>query len=77
MKLGTILSVVLVLGGAGALSAVFVQNASPYVTVDQALTAKNEVHVTGEIIPGSLQQQSFSKDVRFELRDEKGSMKVL
>jgi cytochrome c-type biogenesis protein CcmE len=77
MKLGTILSIVLVLGGAGALSAVFVQNASPYVTVDQAVTSKNEVHVTGEIIPGSLQQQSFSKDVRFELKDDKGSMKVL
>lgn len=77
MKMGTILSIVLVLGGAGALSAVFVQNASPYVTVEQALTAKNEVHVTGEIIPGSLQQQSFSKDVRFDLKDEKGTMSVL
>lgn len=77
MKLGTILSIVLVLAGAAALSAVFVQNASPYVTIDQALTAKNEVHVTGEIVPGTLQQQSFSKEVRFQLKDEKGLLPVV
>ena len=71
--LGALVSVVAAVLALGALMAVFVKNASPYVTVAEAKTLSgNGLHVAGQIKPGSLDTDLLHNQIRFVLVDEKG-----
>ncbi|MBV6459475.1 MAG: hypothetical protein HONBIEJF_02623 [Fimbriimonadaceae bacterium] len=55
--------------------AVFVGNASPYVTIAEAQPG-TKVHVVGKIVPETLKQNPMQREVLFQLKDESGVMKV-
>lgn len=77
MKPGIIVSVALALVGVVGLGMVFVSNASPYVTVKEAQDNRADVHVVGEIVPGSLQEKTLDRQVKFSLKDQTGEMPVV
>ncbi|MBS1707584.1 MAG: cytochrome c maturation protein CcmE [Armatimonadetes bacterium] len=77
MKAGVVVSAALALAGMVGLATVFVNNASPYVTVVEAQGNKTDVHVVGEIVPGSLQERTMDREVRFALKDKTGEMQVV
>jgi len=75
MKPGVIISTALALAAGGGLMAVFVGNASPYVTVAEAQPG-SKVHVVGKIVPDTLRQNPMEREVVFQLKDETGVMNV-
>ncbi len=77
MKTGIVVSVALATVGVLGLGMVFVNNASPYVTIAEAQGNRSDVHVVGEIIPGTLEQRTMNREVRFELKDKTGKMAVV
>jgi cytochrome c-type biogenesis protein CcmE len=76
MKTGMIVSsAVAVVAGIG-LTTVFVNNASPYVTIREIEGQNQKVHVVGKIVPNTLKQNSLAREVTFELKDDSGMMPV-
>lgn len=76
MKTGAILSAAVALSAIVGLGFVFVQNASPYLTVDQLTETSEGVHVVGTIKPGSLKQEAMKRDLSFMLEDKTGTLPV-
>lgn len=76
MKTGVIVSAVLGLVAAVGLTSVFVNNASPYVTIHEVDGHNQDVHVVGKIVPKTLKQNALAREVRFELKDDTGAMPV-
>ncbi|MBS1722894.1 MAG: cytochrome c maturation protein CcmE [Armatimonadetes bacterium] len=76
MRVGAIVSGVLALGAAVGLTAVFVNNASPYLTIHELEGKDQTVHVVGKIVPSTLEQNTMAQEVRFELKDDTGTMPV-
>ncbi len=79
MKPGAIFAYVLSAVGLTAVVTAFLTNASPYVTVAQAATmSADNLHLAGDIVPGTVQVSPHSKRVTFTLKDAEGrTMPVL
>ena len=77
MKLGVIASIFLAVTAVVGLGFIFVQNASPYLTINQLSETSKGVHVVGKIVPGSLEQRNMSREVHFQLKDDTGVMNVV
>lgn len=76
MKTGVIVSAtVAILAGIG-LTTVFVNNASPYVTIKEVDNLNQKVHVVGKIVPNTLTQNSLAREVSFRIQDDSGEMPV-
>lgn len=73
MNRGAIISLLLTSIGLTAMVMAFVNSASPYVTIAEARTsdAKN-LHLAGDIVPGSLRPKPKERKVEFDLKDETG-----
>lgn len=70
---GAIASIVVAVLALVALMAVFVRNASPYVTVAEAKTLTgNGLHVSGQIEKGSLSTDLLHNQIKFVLKDDAG-----
>lgn len=76
MKIGVIVSSALAVIACVGLTTVFVNNASPYVTVQEVKGRSQKVHVVGKIVPHTLKQNSLAQEVSFELKDASGTMPV-
>lgn len=73
VKKGAILSGLSAIVALGVLAAVFVKNASPYVTVAEAKTSSGTgLHVAGQIMADSLETDIRHNQVRFVLKDADG-----
>lgn len=69
---GILVAGVSVMALSGAVFA-FLTNASPYVTVAQAMQSKSDsLHVAGDILKPTLQVNSAARQCRFTLRDKAG-----
>lgn len=77
MKLAPILSLAVGAVAVMGLGYVFVQNASPYLTIDKLDSSSHAVHVAGQIVPGSLVDQRVGKDLRFRMKDATGEIPVV
>jgi len=77
MKTGAILSTIIAVGATVGLGLVFVTNASPYLKIKEVSDSTNGVHVVGQIVPGTLQQDALGKKVTFKLKDDTGTMDVI
>ena len=75
MKIGFIASFGIALAAGVGLTAGFVNNASPYVTVKEAAPGQ-KVHVVGKIVPNTLKQNTLQREVLFTLNDDSGTMPV-
>ena len=75
MKTGILVSTGLALVAGVGLTTVFVNNASPYVTIEHAAD-NQKVHVVGKIVPNTLKQNTLQREVFFELKDDSGVMPV-
>jgi cytochrome c-type biogenesis protein CcmE len=74
-KKGAVISCVSGVAALGVLSAVFVMNASPYVTVAEAKTSVADgLHVAGQVEPNSIVNDFSHHEVRFKLRDAAGQV---
>ncbi len=70
---GAIASIVVAVLALVGLMAVFVKNASPYVTVAEAKTLTgNGLHVSGQIQTGSLSTDLLHNEIKFVLKDDSG-----
>jgi len=70
---GALASTVVAVLALGTLMAVFVKNASPYVTVAEAKTLTgNGLHVAGQIERGTLNTDMLHNQIRFVLKDDAG-----
>lgn len=59
--------------GLGTAVFAFLGNASPYVTVAQARTARGDgLHLAGDIVPGTTVTDRQALTVRFQIRDQGG-----
>lgn len=77
MKAGVVLSGVIAVAATVGLATVFVSNASPYMKVAELKDSNREVHVVGQIVPGSLSQDAMGKRVSFKIQDPTGQIPVL
>lgn len=77
MRQGALISGAVALVATIGLTTVFVQNASPYVTIKEAVAQSRDVHVVGELVPASLQLNTLGRETRFELKDDTGTMPVI
>lgn len=79
MKLGALISGVVAVGAAVGLTTVFIQNASPYATITEApkYVGSNGVHIAGQLVPKTLEQDPMKGEVRFQLKDDSGVMNVV
>lgn len=77
MKLGVLASIFVAIAAVVGLGFVFVQNASPYLTISQLSESSQGVHVVGKLVPGSLQQNAMKREVKFQLKDDTGVMNVV
>lgn len=77
-RIGALVSGVVAVGAIVALVAAFVTNASPYVTLAEAKThSGNRLHVAGDIVPGTVQNNLGSGVLTFELKDSAGQQSVV
>jgi cytochrome c-type biogenesis protein CcmE len=76
MNTGALISTGLAVAAVVGLGVVFVNNASPYVTIDKLATQGQGVHVVGQIVPKTLQQDTMAGKVNFKLSDPTGELKV-
>lgn len=77
MRQGALISGAVALVATVGLTTVFVKNASPYVTIKEAMAQSRDVHVVGELVPASLQLNTLGRETRFMLKDETGEMPVV
>lgn len=75
MKTGIIVSAGIALAAGAGLTSVFVNNSSPYVTI-QEVGGSQKVHVVGKIVPNTLKQNTLQREVLFELKDDTGTMPI-
>jgi cytochrome c-type biogenesis protein CcmE len=76
MKKGVLVSTLVAFIAVIGLTAIFVANASPYLTIDQLDPQGGSVHVVGEIVPKSLHQDPLQGRTSFRLQDPTGEMQV-
>lgn len=76
MKAGLLVSIVVAVAAVGGMAAVFVGSASPYVTIHDARQDVRRVHVVGKIDQATLANNTLAGEVKFDLKDETGIMKV-
>lgn len=70
MRLGPIITTLVVLGSAVGLTAVFINSASPYVKIAELTPTSRDVHVTGQLEKNTLEQSTASGlTATFELTD--------
>jgi cytochrome c-type biogenesis protein CcmE len=70
---GIVVSVIVAVLAMGGLIAVFINNASPYVTVAEAKTMGGDgLHVAGSIEKDTLSTDLIHNQIRFVLKDDKG-----
>lgn len=77
MRQGALISGAVALVATIGLTTVFVKNASPYVTIKEAMAQSRDVHVVGQLVPASLQLNTLGRETRFMLKDETGEMPVV
>lgn len=78
MKRGAIVSGVVAILATVGLATVFVRNASPYATIKDAASLRGDgVHVVGQMVPKTLQQNPLKRQLSFRLKDETGEMPVI
>jgi cytochrome c-type biogenesis protein CcmE len=77
MRQGALISGAVALVATIGLTTVFVKNASPYVTIKEAVAQSRDVHVVGELVPASLQLNTLGRETRCVLKDETGEMPVV
>lgn len=77
MKTSAIISFVVAVAAIVGLSMIFVQNASPYLTINQLQTTSKDVHVVGKIVPGTLQDRALGGETRFRIQDATGELDVV
>ncbi|MCE9559098.1 MAG: cytochrome c maturation protein CcmE [Armatimonadetes bacterium] len=77
MKSGTLISLLVASVAVVGLGFVFVQNSSPYLTINQLSKTSQGVHVVGKIVPGSLKENPMQRETRFKISDDTGQMDVL
>lgn len=72
---GAIIAVILTLVGLSAVVLAFMNNSSPYVTVAEAIARPSDnQHLSGDIVPGSVQIDYRNAQVEFQLKDQEGKM---
>ena len=76
MKMGVLVSGIAAVAAGLGLTMVFVNNASPYVTIGEVANKGDNVHVVGKIVPASLKQDNLAGEVSFSLKDDTGIMPV-
>lgn len=70
---GALFSTLIGLLAVGVLAAVFVKNASPYVTIPEAKKSTAPgLHVAGQIQKGTVVPDAANHQIRFTLQDESG-----
>jgi cytochrome c-type biogenesis protein CcmE len=75
MKPGVIVAIILSIVGFTAVLGSFLANASPYVTVAQARTMNGDnLHLSGDIVPGTLQVSGATTTVTFAVKDMNGDV---
>lgn len=73
MKTGTIIAVILSVLGLSAMVIAFIGSASPYVTIAEAKTQSGDnLHVAGEILPGTVFTRGATQQVSFKMKDQNG-----
>ena len=77
MKRGAVTSVVVAVIATAGLGFVFLQNSSPYLTIKEVDPGRKDIHVSGTVVPGTIQQNVMAGEVRFTLQDETGQMPVV
>jgi len=77
MRTGLVVSGVFAVLAAVGLTTVFVNNASPYLTIKELKDAGGDVHVVGKIVPNTLVQNSLAREVKFTIQDETGQLPVV
>jgi cytochrome c-type biogenesis protein CcmE len=74
MRLGALFSIIIAVVGLCAMVGAFLFSASPYVTVAEAKRSKGDnLHLAGDIIPGSLVSLPRDGIVRFNVKDANGA----
>lgn len=70
---GAIVTGLITVGALCAIGFVFIQTASPYVTIPQAkTTAGDSLHVAGNVVESSVQQSS-PREILFTMKDAQGN----
>lgn len=77
MKRGAITSIAVAVIATSGLGYVFLQNSSPYLTVKEVDAGRKDVHVSGTIVPGSINQNVMAGETKFVLQDETGTIPVV
>ncbi|HLK14457.1 MAG TPA: cytochrome c maturation protein CcmE [Fimbriimonadaceae bacterium] len=73
VKLGAVVTVVVALGAMLAIGFTFVENANPYVDVEQALANTGDgLHLLGSIDKKSVHSNPLQREISFDLVDAKG-----
>lgn len=75
MKFGTLFAILGTAIGLTVMVTAFLTNASPYVNVAQARqVAGDNLHLAGDIVPGTLRPKPREGIVEFTLKDERGAL---
>lgn len=70
---GAVVTGLITVGALCAIGFVFIQTASPYVTIPQAKqTSGDSLHVAGNIIESTVQQSS-PREIKFTMKDDSGN----
>ena len=74
-KKGAVVSGLSAVVAVGALAAVFVNNASPYVSIAEAKYSKGSgLHVAGQVEANSIQTDLAHNEIKFRLQDTNGQV---
>lgn len=76
MKVGVLVAVGVALAATAGLTTIFVNNASPYLTIKEVADQPNKAHVVGKLVPDTLKQNVMQRETLFTMQDETGTMKV-
>jgi len=75
VRLGAVLTAILVVGAVGGLTYAFFASASPYVTAKQARSQPGfTCNVAGDLIRDSIHNDLAAGELRFELKDTDGEI---
>ena len=71
---GPVITCVVAVAAIAAVVGAFMTNANPYVTIAQARAMKDDqLHVAGEIVPGTVQQSLKEHALTFMIKDAEGA----